>query len=87
MACPIRSKASEVINQYAGSYIFLTVNKDLSRYEGDSIWKSLSSVRNGKVFEQQEDQYWYFDPIAFVGQAEELADMIIQRNKENASQK
>ncbi|MGG1941890.1 ABC transporter substrate-binding protein [Paenibacillus polymyxa] len=82
-----KSISKEVINQYAGSYIFLTVNKDLSGYEGDSIWKSLSAVRNGKVFELQEDRYWYFDPIAIMGQAEELADMIVQRNNENVSQK
>ncbi|MFT9369679.1 ABC transporter substrate-binding protein [Paenibacillus polymyxa] len=82
-----KSISKEVINQYAGSYIFLTVNKDLSGYEGDSIWKSLNAVQNGKVFELQEDRYWYFDPIAIAGQAEELADMIVQRNKENVSQK
>ncbi len=82
-----KSVSKEVINQYAGSYIFLTVNKDLGGYEGDSIWKSLNAVRQGKVFELQEDRYWYFDPIAIVGQAEEIADMIVQRNKENAAQK
>ncbi|MGG6476255.1 ABC transporter substrate-binding protein [Paenibacillus sp. NRS-1775] len=82
-----KSVSKEVINQYVGSFIFLTVNKDTAGYTGDSIWKSLDAVRNGKVFELQEDRYWYFDPIAIVGQAEEIADMLVQRNKEKASQK
>ncbi|ALP39178.1 ABC transporter (plasmid) [Paenibacillus sp. IHB B 3084] len=82
-----KSVSKEVINQYAGSYIFLTVNKETAGYTGDSIWKSLDAVRNGTVFELQEDRYWYFDPIAIVGQAEEIADMLVERNKEKTSQK
>ncbi|AET60850.1 ABC transporter [Paenibacillus terrae HPL-003] len=82
-----KSVSKEVISQYAGSYIFLTVNKETAGYTGDSIWKTLDPVRNGKVFELQEDRYWYFDPIAIVGQAEEITDMLVQQNKEKASQK
>ncbi|MGW9530928.1 ABC transporter substrate-binding protein [Paenibacillus terrae] len=82
-----KSVSKEVISQYAGSYIFLTLSKEAAGYTGDSIWKSLDPVQNGKVFELQEDRYWYFDPIAIVGQAEEITDMLVQRNKEKASQK
>nr|WP_043891328.1 iron-hydroxamate ABC transporter substrate-binding protein [Paenibacillus sp. Aloe-11] len=80
-----KSVSREVINKYAGSYIFLTVSKENTGYTGDSIWKSLSAVRNDRVFELQEDRYWYFDPIAIVGQAEELADLLVQRNEVSAS--
>ncbi|MCM3174035.1 ABC transporter substrate-binding protein [Paenibacillus sp. MER 99-2] len=73
----------EVVGNYAGDHIFLTVGENNKNYQGDSIWKSLPAVKNNQVYELQEDRYWYFDPIAIQGQAEEFADMIVERAKQN----
>ncbi|MCK6075796.1 ABC transporter substrate-binding protein [Paenibacillus silvae] len=73
----------EVVGDYAGDHIFLTVGESNKNYQGDSIWKSLPAVKNNQVYELQEDRYWYFDPIAIQGQAEEFAEMIVERAKQN----
>lgn len=73
----------EVIGEYAGDHILLTVDESKAGYEGDAIWKSLPAVKNNQVYELQEDRYWYFDPIAIQGQAEEFADMIVERAEQN----
>ncbi|MGF9699688.1 iron-hydroxamate ABC transporter substrate-binding protein [Paenibacillus sp. MABNR03] len=73
----------EVIGDYAGDHIFLTVDESHANYQGDSIWQNLPAVKNNQVYELQEDRYWYFDPIAIQGQAEEFADMIVERAEQN----
>ncbi|MDT0124519.1 ABC transporter substrate-binding protein [Paenibacillus sp. RRE4] len=73
----------EIVGDYAGDHIFLTVGENNKNYKGDSVWKSLPAVKNNQVYELQEDRYWYFDPIAIQGQAEELADMIVKRAEQN----
>lgn len=40
-------------------------------------------MKNNQVYELLEDRYWYFDPIAIQGQAEEFADMIVERAQRN----
>ncbi|WP_338540895.1 ABC transporter substrate-binding protein [Paenibacillus tundrae] len=73
----------EVIGDYAGDHILLTVDESNTGYEGDAIWESLPAVKNNQVYELQEDRYWYFDPIAIQGQAEEFAVMIVERAEQN----
>ena len=73
----------EVVGDYAGDHIFLTVGENNKNYQGDSIWQSLPAVKNNQVYELLEDRYWYFDPIAIQGQAEEFADMIVERAEQN----
>ncbi|WP_408893025.1 ABC transporter substrate-binding protein [Paenibacillus taichungensis] len=73
----------EVVGDYAGDHIFLTVGENNKNYQGDSIWQSLPAVKNNQVYELQEDRYWYFDPIAIQSQAEEFADMILERAQQN----
>jgi iron complex transport system substrate-binding protein len=73
----------EVVGDYAGDHIFLTVGENSKNYQGDSIWQSLPAVKNNQVYELLEDRYWYFDPIAIQGQAEEFADMIVERAQQN----
>ncbi|MFC9711040.1 ABC transporter substrate-binding protein [Paenibacillus sp. NPDC056933] len=73
----------EVVGDYAGDHIFLTVGGNNKNYQGDSIWQSLPAVKNNQVYELLEDRYWYFDPIAIQGQAEEFADMIVERAQQN----
>lgn len=73
----------EVVGDYAGDHIFLTVGENNKNYQGDSIWQSLPAVKNNQVYELLEDRYWYFDPIAIQGQAEEFADMIVERAQQN----
>ncbi|SEK51541.1 ABC transporter substrate-binding protein [Paenibacillus sp. OK003] len=73
----------EVVGDYAGDHIFLTVGENNKNYQGDSIWQSLPAVKNNQVYELQEDRYWYFDPIAIQSQAEEFADMIVERAQQN----
>ncbi|MEC0126228.1 ABC transporter substrate-binding protein [Paenibacillus pabuli] len=73
----------EVVGNYAGDHIFLTVGENNKNYQGDAIWQSLPAVKNNQVYELQEDRYWYFDPIAIQGQAEEFADMIVERAQQN----
>lgn len=73
----------EVVGDYAGDHIFLTVGENNKNYQGDAIWQSLPAVKNNQVYELLEDRYWYFDPIAIQGQAEEFADMIVERAQQN----
>ncbi|MCG7383989.1 iron-hydroxamate ABC transporter substrate-binding protein [Paenibacillus sp. ACRRY] len=73
----------EIIGDYAGDHIFLTVSEGNANYQGDSIWQNLPAVKNNQVYELQEDRYWYFDPIAIQGQAAEFADMIVERAQQN----
>jgi iron complex transport system substrate-binding protein len=73
----------EVVGDYAGDHIFLTVGENNKNYQGDSIWQSLPAVKNNQVYELEEDRYWYFDPIAIQSQAEEFADMIVERAQQN----
>lgn len=73
----------EVVGDYAGDHIFLTVGENNKNYQGDSIWESLPAVKNNQVYELLEDRYWYFDPIAIQGQAEEFAHMIVERAQQN----
>ncbi|PWW37218.1 MULTISPECIES: ABC transporter substrate-binding protein [Paenibacillus] len=73
----------EVVGDYAGDHIFLTVGENNKNYQGDAIWQSLPAVKNNQVYELEEDRYWYFDPIAIQGQAEEFADMIVERAQQN----
>ena len=73
----------EIVGDYAGDHIFLTVGENNKNVQGDSVWRSLPAVKNNQVYELQEDRYWYFDPIAIQGQAEELADMIVERAAQN----
>ncbi|KOY14610.1 ABC transporter substrate-binding protein [Paenibacillus xylanivorans] len=73
----------EVVGDYAGDHIFLTVGENNKNYQGDSIWQSLPAVKNNQVYELLEDRYWYFDPIAIQAQAEEFADMIVERAQQN----
>ncbi|UPK43583.1 ABC transporter substrate-binding protein [Paenibacillus pabuli] len=73
----------EVVGDYAGDHIFLTVGENNKNYQGDSVWQSLPAVKNNQVYELEEDRYWYFDPIAIQGQAEEFADMIVERAQQN----
>ncbi|WP_405154226.1 ABC transporter substrate-binding protein [Paenibacillus sp. FSL K6-0108] len=73
----------EVVGDYAGDHIFLTVGENNKNYQGDAIWQSLPAVKNNQVYELLEDRYWYFDPIAIQGQAEEFADMIVERAQRN----
>lgn len=73
----------EVVGDYAGDHIFLTVGENNKNYQGDSIWQSLPAVKNNQVYELEEDRYWYFDPSAIQAQAEEFADMIVERAQQN----
>ncbi|RCX14428.1 iron complex transport system substrate-binding protein [Fontibacillus phaseoli] len=80
----VKSLSLEAVNQYAGDHIFLAIPKEKMGYQGDKIWQSLEAVKNNRVYELDSDRYYYYDPAAVIGQAEEIADLLVTRNAKQA---
>lgn len=74
----------ETMEPFAGDYIFLT---DESRSAGDStIFQSLDAVKNGRVFLQSYDEYYYYDPLSIIEQAEKLAERLVEYAEQGSGQ-
>ncbi|MEX3743968.1 MULTISPECIES: ABC transporter substrate-binding protein [Lysinibacillus] len=73
----------EVFNEYAGDYIFLEESSGGKLDKTDAVWNSIDAVKNDHVFYLDSDFFWPYDPIAVKAQAEEIANMLIEKKKGN----
>lgn len=79
----------EVLPEYAADYMFLTVydpeNKGdkLKELQSSAVWKNLDAVKNNRLFINDFNTFYRYDPIAITGQIDLFADMLIERNREN----
>ncbi|WP_369436187.1 ABC transporter substrate-binding protein [Lysinibacillus fusiformis] len=69
----------EVLNEYAGDYIFLEESNGGKLDKTDPIWSSIDAVKNDHVFYLDPDRFWPYDPIAVKAQVEEIANMLIEK--------
>ncbi|WP_342416734.1 ABC transporter substrate-binding protein [Paenibacillus sp. FSL R10-2782] len=83
----------EVLPQYAADYMFLTTydpeNKGdaLKQLKSSAVWGNLPAVKNNRVFFNDFDTYYRYDPIAITGQIDMIVDMLIEREAENKAKK
>ena len=76
-----RQISYEVVDDYAGDYIFLDQGEMISEVWGsnEGIWKSLSAVKNDRVFQLDPDLFWGNDPISLKLQIEEITRMLLEK--------
>lgn len=72
----------EVMNDYAGDYIFFDESHGGVLDKEDPVWASIDAVKNDTVFYLDPKRFWPFDPIAVLAQAEEVADMLVAKKSE-----
>ncbi|MGF7534738.1 iron-hydroxamate ABC transporter substrate-binding protein [Bacillus mexicanus] len=85
----MKQLSQEVIPEYAADYMFITdynpngENKTLERLKDSSVWKNLNAVKNNRVFINDFNTFYPYDPIAVSKQIDLIADMLVKREKEN----
>ncbi|TKH38473.1 hypothetical protein C1I59_04070 [Paenibacillus polymyxa] len=83
----------EVLPQYDADYMFLTTydpdkkGTALKQLKSSAVWGNLPAVKNNKVFFNDFDTYYRYDPIAITGQIDMVVDMLVEREKENKAKK
>ncbi|MGG1618410.1 ABC transporter substrate-binding protein [Paenibacillus sp. NRS-1782] len=83
----------EVLPQYAADYMFLTTydpekkGDALKQLKSSAVWGNLPAVKNNRVFFNDFDTYYRYDPIAITGQIDMIVDMLIERETENKARK
>lgn len=71
----------EVLPDYAADHVLLFSEDDTDQFKDSEIWKATPAVKNNHVYELAADRYWYFDPVSVLAQAEEITDMLLERNQ------
>lgn len=77
----------EVLPEYAADYMFLTTydpeNKGeaLKELKGSSIWQGLDAMKNSRIFYNDFDTFYRYDPIAVYEQIDLFVDMILESNQ------
>ncbi|MED4802994.1 iron-hydroxamate ABC transporter substrate-binding protein [Bacillus atrophaeus] len=85
----MKQLSQEVIPEYAADYMFITdynpkgESKTLDKLKESSIWKNLDAVKKNRVFINDFDTYYPYDPISVSKQVDLIADMLVKREKEN----
>ncbi|MEE4564486.1 ABC transporter substrate-binding protein [Paenibacillus polymyxa] len=83
----------EVLPQYDADYMFLTTydpdkkGTALKQLKSSAVWGNLPAVKNNRVFFNDFDTYYRYDPIAITGQIDMIVDMLVEREKENKVKK
>ncbi|MDN4086342.1 ABC transporter substrate-binding protein [Paenibacillus polymyxa] len=83
----------EVLPQYDADYMFLTTydpdkkGAALKQLKSSAVWGNLPAVKNNRVFFNDFDTYYRYDPIAITGQIDMIVDMLVEREKENKAKK
>ncbi|MEC1258959.1 iron-hydroxamate ABC transporter substrate-binding protein [Bacillus swezeyi] len=79
----------EVLPEYAADYMFVTNynpngdSKTLDKLKESSIWKNLDAVKNNRVFINDFDTYYPYDPISVSKQVDLITEMLVKRAEEN----
>ena len=77
----------EVLPEYAADYMFLTTydpeNKGeaLKELKESSIWQGLDAMKNNRIFYNDFDTFYRYDPIAVYEQIDLFVDMILESNQ------
>ncbi|NTU25674.1 iron-hydroxamate ABC transporter substrate-binding protein [Bacillus tequilensis] len=85
----MKQLSQEVIPEYAADYMFITdynpkgESKTFERLKDSSIWKNLDAVKNNRVFINDFNTFYPYDPIAVSKQIDIITDMLIKRAEEN----
>ncbi|WEZ05167.1 iron-hydroxamate ABC transporter substrate-binding protein [Bacillus subtilis] len=85
----MKQLSQEVIPEYAADYMFITdynpkgESKTLDKLEHSSIWKNLDAVKHNRVFINDFDSFYPYDPISVSKQVDIITDMLIKRAEEN----
>ncbi|WP_016937433.1 iron-hydroxamate ABC transporter substrate-binding protein [Bacillus siamensis] len=85
----MKQVSQEVIPQYAADYMFITdynpngESKTFERLKDSSVWKNLDAVKNNRVFINDYNTFYPYDPIAVSKQMDIITDMLIKRAEEN----
>ncbi|MEC1593539.1 iron-hydroxamate ABC transporter substrate-binding protein [Bacillus spizizenii] len=85
----MKQLSQEVIPDYAADYMFITdynpkgESKTFERLKDSSIWKNLDAVKNNRVFINDFNTFYPYDPIAVSKQVDIITDMLIKRAEEN----
>lgn len=85
----MKQLSPEVVPDYAADYMFITDynpegdSTTLEELEGSTIWQSLDAVKNERVFINDFDTFYPYDPISIRNQLGLFADMIVERAKTN----
>ncbi|MFB0633824.1 iron-hydroxamate ABC transporter substrate-binding protein [Bacillus rugosus] len=85
----MKQLSQEVIPEYAADYMFITdynpkgESKTLDKLENFSIWKNLDAVKHNRVFINDFDTFYPYDPISVSKQVNIITDMLIKRAAEN----
>ncbi len=83
----------EVLPQYDADYMFLTTydpdkkGTAIKQLKSSAVWGNLPAVKNNRVFFNDFDTYYRYDPIAITGQIDMIVDMLVEREKENKAKK
>ncbi|AMQ07050.1 ABC transporter substrate-binding protein [Sporosarcina psychrophila] len=74
----------EVLPEYAADYMFLTTydpekkGEALKNLKDSSVWQGLDAMKNNRVFYNDFDTYYRYDPIAIYEQIDLFLDMLIE---------
>ncbi|MEC0726730.1 ABC transporter substrate-binding protein, partial [Bacillus spizizenii] len=85
----MKQLSQEVIPEYAADYMFITdynpkgKSKTLDKLKESSIWKNLDAVKHNRVFINDFDTFYPYDPISVSKQVDIITDMLIKRAEEN----
>ncbi|MBG9914759.1 iron-hydroxamate ABC transporter substrate-binding protein [Bacillus sonorensis] len=85
----IKELSTEVIPEYAADYMFVTDynpngdSKTLDKLKQSSIWKNLDAVKNNRVFINDFNTFYPYDPISVSKQVDLITEMLVKREKEN----
>lgn len=66
----------EVLDDYAGDFIFVDESKGGSLDTTSPIWNNLEAVKKKQILFPEPARFWPYDPISVANQAEEFADML-----------
>lgn len=77
----------EVLPEYAADYMFLTTydpenrGEALEELKASSIWQGLDATKNERIFYNDFDTFYRYDPIAVYEQIDLFVEMILESNQ------
>ncbi|WP_152399487.1 ABC transporter substrate-binding protein [Paenibacillus cellulositrophicus] len=76
----------ELLPEYAADYMFLTTydpekkGDKLKELKASPVWNSLAAAKNDRIFYNDFDTFYRYDPIAIMGQIDLFVDMILEHS-------
>ncbi|WP_438799850.1 iron-hydroxamate ABC transporter substrate-binding protein [Alkalicoccobacillus porphyridii] len=85
----VKELSLEVVPDFAADYMFITdynpdgTSDSLDTMESSAIWQDLDAVQNNRVFINDFDTFYPYDPISVSHQIDLFVKMIQERSEEN----